>query len=177
MKKCSNFNIVYEEAVSYLWLCNPPFWISLYIWGKFDFLFYQCTKDRLSSPTRDVLRAELIWLSILNLATFLTIFCYLINNSPWIVSYKVIFFFWQVYLPEESLWYDFHKLSPVSSGVITVRSGLLWVNYWLGLLLPTGRKFGCRTQKSKRKLRWAANCAEKDKKNLVFPFFFKSESI
>jgi hypothetical protein len=27
---------IYEEAVSHIWLCNAP------LWGKFDFIFYQC---------------------------------------------------------------------------------------------------------------------------------------
>ncbi len=32
---------IYEEADSHIWLATAPFWP--YIWGKFYFLFYQCT--------------------------------------------------------------------------------------------------------------------------------------
>ncbi len=31
---------IYEEVVSHIWLCNCS---TPYIWGKLDFLFYQCS--------------------------------------------------------------------------------------------------------------------------------------
>ncbi len=34
----------YEEAVSHIWLCTQPFWISSYM-RKFYILFYQCTDN------------------------------------------------------------------------------------------------------------------------------------
>ncbi len=33
---------IYEEAVSYIWIFKPIPSEFLHIWGKFDFLFYQC---------------------------------------------------------------------------------------------------------------------------------------
>jgi hypothetical protein len=35
----------YEEAVSYIWLCNCPILNFLIYEENFDFLFYQCTYD------------------------------------------------------------------------------------------------------------------------------------
>jgi hypothetical protein len=31
IKKCTNILTIYAEAVSHIWLCNHPFWISLYM--------------------------------------------------------------------------------------------------------------------------------------------------
>ncbi len=42
-EKMRKYFPIYEEAVSRIWLCN---WLHSefpYKWGKFDFLFYQCT--------------------------------------------------------------------------------------------------------------------------------------
>ncbi len=42
MRKCTNIFAIYEEVVSYIWLCtDPPKFPN--IWGKFYFIFYQCT--------------------------------------------------------------------------------------------------------------------------------------
>ncbi len=44
-KEMRKYFPIYEEAVSHILydFATAPFWISLYsIWGKFDFLFYQC---------------------------------------------------------------------------------------------------------------------------------------
>jgi hypothetical protein len=43
---------IYEEAVSYIWLqlLHSEF---PYIWGKFDFLFYQCRKEKEEEETVD----------------------------------------------------------------------------------------------------------------------------
>ena len=35
----------------------------------------------------------------------------------------------KVYLPPDSLWYDFHRLAPVPSGTIIVRSGTVLANH------------------------------------------------
>ena len=35
---------IYEDAVSHIWLCNCSISEFPYIWGKFDFLFYQCRR-------------------------------------------------------------------------------------------------------------------------------------
>ncbi len=45
MRKCTNIFTIYEEVVSHIWLCTVAPDPSEFpnIWGKFYFLFYQCT--------------------------------------------------------------------------------------------------------------------------------------
>ena len=39
MRKCTIIFIIYEEFVSYIWLCTRSLWISLYMRKKFIFFF------------------------------------------------------------------------------------------------------------------------------------------
>ncbi len=41
-KELRKYLVIYEAAVSHIWICNRSLLDSLYIWGKFCFLFYQC---------------------------------------------------------------------------------------------------------------------------------------
>ncbi len=45
--------LVYEKAVSHIWLCNCSILNFPYIWGKFDFLFYQCRASDCQCQSRN----------------------------------------------------------------------------------------------------------------------------
>ncbi len=44
MRKWANISPYMRRPLVIYDFATAPFWISLYIWGKFDFLFYQCAK-------------------------------------------------------------------------------------------------------------------------------------
>ncbi len=50
MRKCAKISSsIYEEDVSHSMTLQLPHYEFPYIWGKFDFLFYQCISDLVSS--------------------------------------------------------------------------------------------------------------------------------
>ncbi len=71
MRKCANISLYMERALVTYDFATAPFWISLYtrVWGKFDFLLYQCTwlktwKERHSTASPSLASSALCsWVS------------------------------------------------------------------------------------------------------------------